>query len=348
MRSRQNAAAANRIGEPFPLTAGPHAPVPVSADPTAALGPVTGSPLQQAREAQRRQRVHGNHRVREAAARPLPEEVRGSMEGLLGADLTEVTVREGDEPDAIDAIAYTAGTEIVFARGEYDPGSLEGRRVLAHELRHVLQQRDGRVPATSQVVDDPDLEREAEQAGEAAVSGTDLAMIGPLSAELLAPVSTAALQPMYRPDRSDQKSNGEEPPKHPTAATQGGEPSVVFPELTPEPTYVDIQELLERIGHRTADSTDQDRLSRGFPPDHYFDVSELIERIGSVPGAASRSYLEQAANELGEELLLAQIPEEIVSNILRSFREELDAGEGKLTKTDVGHRMLEILQTYRD
>jgi hypothetical protein len=42
--------------------------------------------------------------------------------------------------EAIRARAYTAGTDVVFARGEFAPATDEGRRLLAHELTHVTQQ----------------------------------------------------------------------------------------------------------------------------------------------------------------------------------------------------------------
>ena len=40
----------------------------------------------------------------------------------------------------LDAVAYTAGNHVVFARGRYQPATDEGRRLLAHELTHVAQQ----------------------------------------------------------------------------------------------------------------------------------------------------------------------------------------------------------------
>jgi len=43
-------------------------------------------------------------------------------------------------PRAVQAWAYTVGQNIVFGRGEYAPGTAEGRRLLAHELAHVVQQ----------------------------------------------------------------------------------------------------------------------------------------------------------------------------------------------------------------
>src|SRR5690606_8262112 len=43
----------------------------------------------------------------------------------------------------INALAYTSGNHIVFNAGQYQPGSDSGKRLLAHELTHVVQQRDG-------------------------------------------------------------------------------------------------------------------------------------------------------------------------------------------------------------
>lgn len=82
----------------------------------------------------------------------LPASVRDEMEPLLGHDLAPVRVHTG--PDAgrsartVEARAYTVGTNIVFGQGEYQPWSAEGRRLLAHELTHVVQQAGG-VPSNS-------------------------------------------------------------------------------------------------------------------------------------------------------------------------------------------------------
>lgn len=75
---------------------------------------------------------------------PLPAEVRRFFEGRFGHDFSKVRIHTGREADetskALQARAYTAGDHIVFANGEYNPGSTEGKRLLAHELTHVIQQ----------------------------------------------------------------------------------------------------------------------------------------------------------------------------------------------------------------
>jgi hypothetical protein len=48
--------------------------------------------------------------------------------------------RAGESADAISAVAYTAGEHVVFGAGRYAPGTPEGKRLIAHELTHVVQQ----------------------------------------------------------------------------------------------------------------------------------------------------------------------------------------------------------------
>lgn len=80
---------------------------------------------------------------------PLDPRLRSVMEPELGYDFSRVRVHS-DRPaaqsaDAIGANAYTAGDHIVFGTGRFDPSSTGGRRLVAHELAHVIQQADGPV-----------------------------------------------------------------------------------------------------------------------------------------------------------------------------------------------------------
>jgi hypothetical protein len=80
---------------------------------------------------------------------PLPAESRGLFEGRLGADLGGVRVHTGaaaaQAARAIGARAFTLGADVAFAEGEYAPESSGGRRLLAHELAHVVQAGAGQV-----------------------------------------------------------------------------------------------------------------------------------------------------------------------------------------------------------
>jgi len=75
---------------------------------------------------------------------PLPDEVRSFMEARFGADLSQVRVHTGSEAvemnKELNAQAFTHGKDIYFGSGRYNPGSSEGKHLLAHELTHVLQQ----------------------------------------------------------------------------------------------------------------------------------------------------------------------------------------------------------------
>lgn len=111
---------------------------------------------------------------------PLPEEVRRKMERAFGADFSEVRIHEADSAaTAVGAKAFTQGSEIHFAPGEYDPGSTLGLELLGHELAHVVQQAQGRVAATGErgglpASDDSWLEHEADQMGARAARGQEV------------------------------------------------------------------------------------------------------------------------------------------------------------------------------
>jgi hypothetical protein len=118
--------------------------------------------------------------VSSGAGRPLDEPVRTDMETRLGADFGDVRVHTDDRAHesarSVNAHAYTVGSNVVFQRDRYDPASAEGRTMLAHELTHVVQQRNGPVdgtPAAGGVrVSDPSdrFEREAASTAERAMS----------------------------------------------------------------------------------------------------------------------------------------------------------------------------------
>jgi hypothetical protein len=69
------------------------------------------------------------------------------MESQFGRDFSGVRIHEGPAAErtaeAVNAKAYTVGQNIVFARGQYAPGTTEGRRLIAHELAHTVQQTAG-------------------------------------------------------------------------------------------------------------------------------------------------------------------------------------------------------------
>jgi hypothetical protein len=83
--------------------------------------------------------------VASSAGQPLDPATRAFMESRFASDFGSVRVHTdataAASADALDARAYTIGHTIVFATGEFAPATVEGRRLLAHELAHVVQQR---------------------------------------------------------------------------------------------------------------------------------------------------------------------------------------------------------------
>jgi Domain of unknown function (DUF4157) len=87
------------------------------------------------------------HEVLGSPGQPLDSSTRDFMQSRFGHDFGQVRVhadaRAGDSARAVGARAYTVGRNVVFAPQEYAPGTAEGRRLLAHELTHTIQQSRG-------------------------------------------------------------------------------------------------------------------------------------------------------------------------------------------------------------
>ena len=76
--------------------------------------------------------------------RPLEPALRQDMESRFGHDFSTVRVHSGAAAEQsardVNAHAYTVGHNIAFGAGRYAPATHEGRRLIAHELAHVVQQ----------------------------------------------------------------------------------------------------------------------------------------------------------------------------------------------------------------
>jgi outer membrane protein OmpA-like peptidoglycan-associated protein len=84
------------------------------------------------------------HDVLNSPGRPLDASTRNFMESRFGRDFANVRLHTdsmaGDSAAAVQALAYTVGNNIVLGTGQYSPETNHGKRLLAHELTHVVQQ----------------------------------------------------------------------------------------------------------------------------------------------------------------------------------------------------------------
>jgi hypothetical protein len=95
------------------------------------------------------------HDVLRSSGLPLDRTVRADLEPRFGHDFSRVRVHTGALADQsardLNANAYTVGRHIVFAARQYAPGTATGRRLLSHELAHVVQQSRHLVPESAAV-----------------------------------------------------------------------------------------------------------------------------------------------------------------------------------------------------
>lgn len=127
---------------------------PVTPDAVAALQRAIGNDAVVRAMAARQETVQRSavHDVLRTSGHPLDEPVREEMEARLDADFSDVRLHTDSTAHAaaesVQADALTTGSHIVFQRGRYDTSSSAGKQLLAHELGHVIQQREGPVSGT--------------------------------------------------------------------------------------------------------------------------------------------------------------------------------------------------------
>ncbi|MBP7703657.1 MAG: DUF4157 domain-containing protein [Caulobacter sp.] len=146
-----------------------------------------------------------------AGGQPLPAGLQAKMESFFRTGFGDVRVHVGPQPQAIGALAFTHGSDLHFAPGQYNPATPHGQALIAHELAHVVQQRAGRVrnPFGSGValVQDANLEAEADRAGRLAAAHVPVGAqraVAPSRTGLAAPVQP--FMPIGKPATTPQSS----------------------------------------------------------------------------------------------------------------------------------------------
>jgi hypothetical protein len=86
------------------------------------------------------------HEIIRSPGRPLNPATRAFMESCFGHDFSQVRVhsdaRAAELARTVNARAFTVGRDVVFGAGQYAPGTNKGRKLLAHELTHVVRQAE--------------------------------------------------------------------------------------------------------------------------------------------------------------------------------------------------------------
>ncbi len=151
-------------------------PLQLKSDPTALTSSVLQNPLSGNAAGQNPLQAFGkNHTAtnpplqRQANNTGLPDRLKSGVEALSGYHLDDVQVHyHSAKPAQLNAYAFAQGTDIHVAPGQ--------EKYLPHEAWHVVQQKQGRVQTTRQlkggvnVNDEQNLEREADEMGERAMS----------------------------------------------------------------------------------------------------------------------------------------------------------------------------------
>jgi Domain of unknown function (DUF4157) len=107
--------------------------------------------------------------VLQSGGQPIDATTRSFMEPRFGYDFGSVRVhsdeRAAKSARSVNALAYTIGRDVVFGAGQYAPSSIAGKRLLAHELQHVVQNDMCKISRQTADGDTgvPAIEKESEQ-----------------------------------------------------------------------------------------------------------------------------------------------------------------------------------------
>ncbi|MBK1699391.1 eCIS core domain-containing protein [Thiococcus pfennigii] len=109
-----------------------------------------------------------------SSGQPLAPGVRAQMESRFGHNFSQVRIHTdaiaAQSAELLGAKAYTFGSDVVFGKGRYAPDTSEGKRLITHELAHVIQQSRGG-SESNHLSPSSKLERSASQTAEYIAAG---------------------------------------------------------------------------------------------------------------------------------------------------------------------------------
>ncbi|MGB9750789.1 eCIS core domain-containing protein [Roseiflexus castenholzii] len=207
---------------------------------------------------------------------PLDRETRAFMEPRFGHDFSQVRIhadaRAATVARSLDALAFTVGNDIAFALGQYQPGSDEGRALLAHELTHTIQQTGGAARVQRQEAG----EGEEEHSG----VGDEVQPPVTLTNPRFAPIP--ALRDIGEGRRTlSTRDNGRPVKAVQTALLDLGYSLLRFHDDG-------------RLGNETRDAVRQFRADRHLAPgvDVDYTVIAVLDRVAPPPGRATEHFVD--------------------------------------------------------
>lgn len=240
-----------------------------------------------------------------SSGRPLDAETRATMESRFGRSFADVRVHTDSHAAAsahdISAAAYTAGAHIVFGAGRFEPDTLPGRRLLAHELAHVAQQTSGASSIAEGIGPADDVhERAADRVADAVVAqGPAFTPPPPI-----APVG----EHLVRRKREESEPAVEETPRF-----------IVDDAMTPAPGQMRRKEFVEQLDAVVCATSDREMARLGQSTDNCpllakwrprirtMDARELEVSMrrwigGDTPVRGAHDYIPRVAAKLAESI----------------------------------------------
>ncbi|MFK7931041.1 MAG: DUF4157 domain-containing protein [Myxococcota bacterium] len=142
--------------------------------PSDADDAVEGSAMRDASGVAKADKSSAQQHIKKSRGTPISADLASRLTAVLGHDVSGAVLHTdsaaAQAADALDAHAFALGADVFFAEGAFAPGTTQGDALLAHELTHVVQHAEGRLPSTGGELEvsspSDSLEREASKAGE--------------------------------------------------------------------------------------------------------------------------------------------------------------------------------------
>ena len=262
--------------------------------------------------------------IRRSRGQRLPTDVAARLSAALGVDISDAVIHTdaaaAEAAKAVNAHAFATGKDVFFAAGQFNPGTKKGDELLAHELTHVVQDAEGRIPmATGDglTVSTPNQahEREAERAGREAAGALHdqsldgLAIDGALDAGGVGAAS---------PDHAEQQAAGVSGPmavSREKASDQSGE--------TPE-------EIIKRFTNYGGLNLIEDELGAyllTLLPQNVDLVDRTLDTLGSTDRDDVAFYMASGASDEQIQSIAAQGGGELIHRLMQELQSGATSGD---------------------